>query len=181
MATIPLQTKTNSFLKIEDDSIAEILVIVYSMDVLCNWIFQLLERQWDILYTTSFRWHQRKKSRGFRSGEYGAQTKLVFRLITRSPKFLASQFLEASAVWGGAPSCISHWLAMSCPRRRRHILNLFKMGMYLSEVTDWQFPSLSSKKNGPMIPWLLIAAQTVTFFECNFSQILDSTRFCIFY
>ena len=48
MATIPLQTKTNSFLKIEDDSIAEILVIVYSMDVLCNWIFQLLERQWDI-------------------------------------------------------------------------------------------------------------------------------------
>ena len=51
------------------------------------------------LYTTSFRWPQRKKSRGFRSGEYGAQTKLVFRLITRSPKFLASQFLEASAVW----------------------------------------------------------------------------------
>ena len=59
------------------------------------------------LYTTSFRWPQRKKSRGFRSGEYGAQTKLVFRLITRSPKFLASQ-----------------WLAMSCPRRRRHILTL---------------------------------------------------------
>ena len=60
------------------------------------------------LYTTSFRWPQRKKSRGFRSGEYGAQTKLVFRLITRSPKFFASQFLEAIAAWGGAPSCISH-------------------------------------------------------------------------
>ena len=27
-----------------------------------------------------------KKSIGFRSGEYGAQTKLVFRLITRSPQ-----------------------------------------------------------------------------------------------
>ena len=110
------------------------------------------------LYTTSFRWPQRKKSRGFRSGEYGAQTKLVFKLITRSWKFLASQ-----------------WLAMSCPRRRRHIC------MYLSQVTDWQFPSLSSKKDGPMIPWLLLAAQTVPFFECNFSQILDFTRCCIFY
>ena len=36
MATIPFQTKTNSFLKIEDHSSAEILVIVYSLDVLCD-------------------------------------------------------------------------------------------------------------------------------------------------
>ena len=49
------------------------------------------------LYTTSFRWPQRKKSRGFRSGEYGAQTKLVFRLITRSTlSFSPASFLKPS-------------------------------------------------------------------------------------
>ena len=61
MATIPLQTKTNSFLKIEDDSIAEILVIVSFMDVLCNWIFQLLERQWDISIQNILQMAQKKK------------------------------------------------------------------------------------------------------------------------
>jgi len=62
MGTIPLQTKTNSFLKIEDDSIAEILVIVYSMDVMCNLIFQLLERQWNISIQNILQIVQKKKN-----------------------------------------------------------------------------------------------------------------------
>ena len=123
------------FLKIEDHSLQRslslfILWMCCVIDSFSSWIDSGTS-----LYTTSFKWPQRKMSKGFRSGEFGAQTKLVFRLITRSPKFVASQFLEACAVWGGVPSCINHWFSITSLRQRRHILNFFKMGIYLSEVT----------------------------------------------
>lgn len=88
------------------------------------------------LYTKSFKCPQRKKSKGFRSGEYGAQTKSVLRLITLSLKFSVSHCRDSFAVWGGAPSCISHWDVMFLVFLRRQTLNLFNISIYRSEVTD---------------------------------------------
>ena len=157
MATIPFQTKTNFFLKIEDHSSAEILVIVCSLDVLCDWFWACPKEKC-----------LKGLGRGavWRLDKFTLQTDNLFTKVCRQP--------VSWSLCGMGRICINHWFAMTSLWRRRHVLNFFKMGMYLLEVTDWHFPLLSSKKNGPMIPWLLVAAQTgmQLFKDTRFYQIL---------
>ena len=60
-------------------------------------------------YTLSFRWPQRKKSGGVRSGEWGDHSIGHLRLMIRCPKWAWSQSSVLLAVCGVAPSCWSHW------------------------------------------------------------------------
>ena len=49
-----------------------------------------------------------KNQGGVRSGEWGAHSCSVSRLITWSPKCCSSHAIVSLAVWGGAPSCWIH-------------------------------------------------------------------------
>ena len=173
MAIIPFQRKTNYFFLYWGSLLCRDL---------CHWLFSgcvvwlILLALWltvaHLLYT-SFKWPQRKKSKGFRLGEYGAQIKLFFRLITHSPKFVASQFLEACVVWGSAPSCTNHWFAMTCLRRQSRGKAMFWISLILGCIFRLQIDTSHQKRHQRRTDeWFL---------QCNFSQILDSTRFCILY
>ena len=63
-------------------------------------------------YTLSLRYPHRKKSRGFKSGEYADHSGSHLRLINRPPNLCWSHAKDSSEVWGVAPSCWNHWRAL---------------------------------------------------------------------
>ena len=105
------------------------------------------------------------KSRGLRSGEWGANSNSVFKLTMRSWKWRLSHLRDSLDVCGVAPSCISHASLRGILFLLRFCTNISSFSMYLSVLTVCAFPSSFSKKNGPLRPLLHMAANTVTFSE----------------
>ena len=117
-------------------------------------------------YTLSFRYPHRKKSGGFKSGECGDHSGSHLRLIKRPGKCWCSHSKDSFDVWGVAPSCWNHWMALvtplRCPSSAQNFLRTSTYRFVLM-VTAW--PLTSSNQNGPIMPCLEMATYSVHFDE----------------
>ena len=71
-------------------------------------------------YTLSFRWPQRKKSGGVKSGEWGDHSIGHLRLMTRCPKWAWSHLSVLLAVCGVAPFLWRHYAVIYVSRKKKN-------------------------------------------------------------
>ena len=121
----------------------------------------------------SLRWPQRKKSKGFKSRLCDAHVFSVNLLMTSPSKWSLSHVKTHLAVWGAAPSCMTHcWPLASwpqnCPNARQKPVSTF---IYRSAVTVSVAPSSLQNQRGPITPCALKATHAVAFVTWRFLSI----------
>ena len=78
------------------------------------------------LYTLFFMYPHRKKSQGFRSGEWADQMFVVLRDMILSAKVSTNICRVSFATWGVAPSCWNHWVFIAMPLLFRESKKFFR-------------------------------------------------------